>query len=389
MLIAVGILTGISGLLEMWFVGKLLGEDTESYIQMLPDYPQKILYLLSEIPDIPGATDVLVVLLLFMPGVLLVVAGQAIAKRGRRHVARTYEADNPHAIEAPILYLRPFVADGYMAALTPSYTLGLFNPLLDKRDRALWRLKIIDGMLRYEELLAYAFRRVGVVVAIGDPKEHLPLLGSTRIYAATPGSAESVDDETWRMAVERQIEKAQIILLHIGLSDGLRWEVNRVVELADPHRVVLCVNREQKRGLSFKMILRGVRSAEIHAIQEMWSQFRKNFEAIFPHGLPETLGEARFIKFDSDWTPRPLETAKRKLVWFLPGPNPDLSRKTIDSTFAWLTWILVPEKLRRTFARNIVNVVSLVVCIWLVVMLVGSILLMGLHLIGPVIDLLR
>lgn len=392
-LIPLGILLGISGLLAGYLGGEflldLLNQDPESIGQMLPEYLKEKLYLLSEIPYIAEAMTAMtlpLLLLVFMPGAILLFAGHAIARLGRRHAARAYEANNLHAIEAPILYLRPFVADGYLAELNASIMRFIFHLWFDKRDRTLWRLQIVDGMMRYEELLAYAFQRVGTLVAIGDPKEDLPLLGATRFYTGKPGLAESVDDETWRKVVERQIQNAQLILLHIGLSDGLRWEVNRVVQLADPQRVVLCLNRERTRGLPFKMIFRGIRGGEIQAIQEMWSQFRNSFAAIFPHGLPEVVGDARFVKFDSDWTPIPLETAKRKLVWFLPGPTPDLSRKTIHSAFAWLTWILVPEQLGRPVVRYIVNVVSFAVGFWVVLLLALDVLLMGAHLVGAIVD---
>lgn len=392
-LIPLGILIGISGLLELYFgwnfLSDLPDQSPESIDQMLPEYLKEIIYQLSEVPYIAETTTVLLFLLVLVPGALLALAGHAIAVRGRRHVARVYQGNTPPAIEAPILYLRPFMADGYVALLTGSSVLKVvFNWLLDKRERTVWWLALVFGMRpRYEELLAYAFRRVGPLMAIGDPKERLPLLGATRIYTGEPGLADSVDDETWRKVVDRQIENAQLILLHVGLSDGLRWEVKRVIQLADPQRVVLCLNRELTRGLPFKMILRGVRRGEIQAIQEMWSQFRNNFAAIFPHGLPEVIGDARFVKFDSDWTPSPMETAKRKLVWFLPGPAPDLSRKTIDSAFAWLTWILVPEKLGRPVVRYIINVASVIALgFWVVPILVLDVLLMGGHLIGAIVD---
>jgi hypothetical protein len=102
MLFAVGILIEVIGVLEMLIVTPLGDSDAGSYFLKLPKFLQNI------VTTIPEGTPII---LLLLPGGLTLMAGRAIAKHGRRHSARVYETSEPHVIEAPILYLRPFVAD--------------------------------------------------------------------------------------------------------------------------------------------------------------------------------------------------------------------------------------------------------------------------------------
>jgi hypothetical protein len=357
MLVAVGILIGIIGVLGILIVLPLGERDAESYFLKLPEFLQIV------IAAIPEGTPIL---LLALPGGLMLVAGGALVKRGNRHLVHVYEASEPHVFGNPILYLRPFVADESPAQFVRSLSRAFF-PLLDKRDRTWNRLEAINGITRYEELLAFAFRRVGTFVAIGDPKETLPLLGATRIYSGPSDSAESVDEETWKREVERQIAGAQLILLHIGISEGLGWEVQRVVHLADPRRLVLCINPPRKSKLGLRNLYSKALRAEV---EDIWRQFRNASEAVFPHGLPEVIDDARFIKFNADWTPIPVQPTKRKLAWFMHGHTVDQSRKTIDSALAWLTWMIVPEAFGRKLLRNFVNYVTFVISFIVVIVLI-------------------
>src|SRR5262249_47634538 len=151
-------------------------------------------FLQPVIAMIPEGTPLL---LLILPGVLMIVAGYAFVKRGRRHLVATYEASEPHVFRDPILYLRPFVADASPTRFSPTmdwFLLGVFD-----KGLRMWVWLLMRGVSRYEELLAYGFRRVGTFVAIGDPKERLPPLGATRIYSEVPDSTGSVDRETWKI----------------------------------------------------------------------------------------------------------------------------------------------------------------------------------------------
>ena len=72
----------------------------------------------------------------------------------------------------------------------------------------------------FEELLAEEFDPVGPAVIIGAPGERLARLGASREYLAT---------WEWREAVTRLIEEAALIVVIIGDTENLFWELRTVV----------------------------------------------------------------------------------------------------------------------------------------------------------------
>jgi len=48
--------------------------------------------------------------------------------------------------------------------------------------------------------------------------------------------------------------------------------------------------------------------------QERFALFRERFRRFFPCELPENIGEAQFLTFDSNWTPSLLETNRPSIL---------------------------------------------------------------------------
>ena len=134
--------------------------------------------------------------------------------------------------------------------------------------------------MTHEQRLARTLRKVGPFVAVGDPTEELPQLGAARVYAA---------DEDWQTTVDELTARAGAVLLQTGDSDGLAWEVDHVVALGAPERMILALpppggRRAQAPGATTRS---GAGSA-----------------TLFPRRLPESIGHCTFAYFDTDWTPR-------------------------------------------------------------------------------------
>jgi hypothetical protein len=81
------------------------------------------------------------------------------------------------------------------------------------------------GLHRGEDNLCKALRRVGPVIAIGRPGERLPEVGAARLY---------VSDRTWQAAVRFFLEQAQVVVIIVGRSSGVRWEIQTALELFRP-----------------------------------------------------------------------------------------------------------------------------------------------------------
>ena len=106
-------------------------------------------------------------------------------------------------------------------------------------------------------------------------------MGAARLY---------VGDDAWHQTVEELLGRGGTIILHAGDSPGLDWEVERIVALDEPERIILGLplGGDQRR-------------------EEMYATFRTRFGDQFARGLPEGAGESQFVYFDADWTPHRLE----------------------------------------------------------------------------------
>jgi hypothetical protein len=289
-----------------------------------------------------------------LPGMFLWVAGIYLIKYARRHLAPMLKVGDVNNLAHCILYLRPFSADKAGVWGQPKFFFGFAS----KRVRA-WAVLGVLGITRWEELMAYAFSRVGNLVTIGSPVDKLPLLGAQRVYAS---------EETWKGEVQRLAARADLILHHVGSTRGVRWEIEHIVAACDPLRTVLCVNPTGK----LTVVERVFRSARRKRIRNTWAEFRKECSVVFPCGLPEEIGDALFIRFDQSWNAIPIRQQWPKVAWFWPGKNPDSSRKSIDSALQWMSWLLGTETTVREFARNFINVASFIAAIFVTIWLVAS-----------------
>lgn len=91
----------------------------------------------------------------------------------------------------------------------------------------------LKGDRTEEEHLALLLGYIGPVVAIGRPGEPLPNGGARRIY---------VDDSKWKSTVEDLMKSARLVAIRTGLSEGLRWELDKVFELLSPEQLLVVVD---------------------------------------------------------------------------------------------------------------------------------------------------
>lgn len=135
----------------------------------------------------------------------------------------------------------------------------------------------------WESALAGACKKVADLVAIGRPGEEFATTGAARVY---------VTDDQWQDKVIEMIDKTELVIWTYGSTEGLRWEIGRLVETVPPEQLVL--------ALPFW----DVKPAQREAV---WQQAREQINAIFPRGLPEDIGDSLFVAFDADWQSRPVD----------------------------------------------------------------------------------
>ncbi len=137
----------------------------------------------------------------------------------------------------------------------------------------------------YEGRMARALSGLGPVIAIGRPKEKFP---------ATPYIARAyAKDDQWRDRVIDFIGRAQLIVIQVGTSIGLRWELTQVIHLVRPDQLIVCLGPHKISQLAGK------------DPASEYGRFREQFGGLFPKSLPAEISGSVFIAFGSDWTPIP------------------------------------------------------------------------------------
>jgi TM2 domain-containing membrane protein YozV len=138
--------------------------------------------------------------------------------------SRRYDAvgaDEAMALDPrpPVLYLRSFHDDDIA--------------LIDDGGSAFTRhvMQAINPPSPEQEM-ADILRRVGPVVAIGKPGEPLPQLGAARLY---------VTNEQWQRKVTELMSVAGLVVVRLGASAGVLWEVEQALAHLPRQRLVLAV----------------------------------------------------------------------------------------------------------------------------------------------------
>lgn len=217
-------------------------------------------------------------LVIWIVGVVLTVVGGWAVLRGRQHLAPVLPSlQSLPPGERTVLFLRAFNADA-----------TFFRPVA---ARFYWLRSVFTGqpttaadLQTEEQQIATAVASFGRMVALGNPSETLPPLGAQRAYA---------DDHTWQAEVLGALDRAELVVLAIGATRNLSWEVQQVVGRNNPTRLVLTVGHDR----------------------DAYTYFQQALGAQFPRGLPDypavsirqKLLKARSVRaviwFDADWTP--------------------------------------------------------------------------------------
>jgi hypothetical protein len=184
--------------------------------------------------------------------------------KGKKIIATARPLPSLQKLQQPIVYLRSF-QDDITAA----------SPLLVRDDEG----RIHPRLITEEEQLAAVMKEIGPFVAIGRPGEELPELGADRMY---------VQHEKWQEEVITLISIAQLVVIRIGVTEGVLWELRTALRLVKPERLVLLVPEEKQ-----------------------YEAFCRTYAVLFPAGLPPYQSSAvdamsidGIISFEPDWMPQ-------------------------------------------------------------------------------------
>lgn len=222
-------------------------------------------------------TEWLVRVALMGVGAMLAVWGRKALARQRLMDVTSSDAALAADPRPPVLYLRSFQDDedgGRFAELTP----GHFGGVGGVAGGIV--LSSLGALRTEEEQIGRAFAEIGPFLAVRQPGKETAQLGAAR---------RDFTDEQWRSEVAALIGKSARVVLRAGFGEGLRWEIQKTVELADPTRVILLA--------PFGMA--------------KYEAFVRFASPLFPRGLPEQTmpwaalpNFAGVVLFDAEWSPK-------------------------------------------------------------------------------------
>jgi hypothetical protein len=181
------------------------------------------------------------------------------------------------------------------------------------------RLFYILGRQRYEEALARALSAIGPPISIGQPGEDQPELGAARLYV-------SVND--WQPAVLHFMRHARLVVIIVGRSSGVWWEIAGAARNVVLHRLLFFfphveegrARRSFWRWLYLYFRATGTTRQQLplmHAEKEQrYANFRARGGELLGVPLPETMGDTHFLAFSRAGEPR-LLTTMRPWNWML------------------------------------------------------------------------
>jgi hypothetical protein len=137
------------------------------------------------------------------------------------------------------------------------------------------------GLRTVEEKLVDALDLIGPVIAVGRPNERLPQAGAARLY---------IEDDRWQEEVISLLSWAGVVVLQIGKTPGLYWEVVQCIRLLRPVQLLLFLPQREDQS-------------QVGPDSDCYDDFRNAAGSAFPWLLPRLRGESNFLGFDEGWIP--------------------------------------------------------------------------------------
>jgi hypothetical protein len=131
------------------------------------------------------------------------------------------------------------------------------------------------------------------------------------------------------------------------VSDGLAWEIEHIVDLGRPERVIIALPSDAPRWQPSR--------------EERYSAFVARFGDVFPRGLPDRAGESQFLFFDLDWSPHRFGHRDSGAVPTLPGIPGEQRALVLERLRSEFKVSLFPFWLRATVGISVLMVATLAV----------------------------
>ncbi len=161
-------------------------------------------------------------------GIVLALAATAVGRAARAREMPTADEVFARDQRAPVLYLRSFRDDELRVRIRMSDR----RNYLENLALFLLRLVFVRMTDRFEDVLVWQLWHHGPVIAVGEPVRRPYRTGSPRLY---------ISEEYWRAQVQELMRSARFVVVVLGRTKGLAWELQCLGRLNLTHKVVLVV----------------------------------------------------------------------------------------------------------------------------------------------------
>jgi hypothetical protein len=149
---------------------------------------------------------------------VLAVVAWRLWRKSRQYGALDADQAMARDPRPPVLYLRSFADDG--------------QALMGEQSSVERHAATVLAPVTAEQEMADILDAIGPVVAIGKPGEPLPELGAARLY---------VGDDQWQAKVHELMRVSHLVVIRVGSSPGLLWEIEQALAHLPRQRLVLAL----------------------------------------------------------------------------------------------------------------------------------------------------
>ncbi|MFV8324896.1 hypothetical protein [Flavobacterium sp. ZS1P14] len=148
----------------------------------------------------------------------IIFCGYLIILLGKQYLAKEQSIEKVllNSKKKPVLYLRSFISDKEVELASSNGIIRIEQTLEDK--------------------IKMATKILGPLIAIGDPNEDMPTLGAARSY---------YDNEEWKIRFQQYSLEAQLIILSIGLTESIIWELSELLKMKLESKLLLHLKLNQ------------------------------------------------------------------------------------------------------------------------------------------------
>lgn len=214
--------------------------------------------------------------------------------------------------EGSVLYLRAFNAENRSFVTGPRSKLRWYS---DKPGAQIFRKGDPTIKLTFEEFFVDAIsKRIGAFIGLGSPSDNLPPAGAVREYT---------EDAVWKTRLIELANSARCILLNVGDSDNLQWELAQIRQMGASGK--LCIFTSPR---NFQKTVRAVLQAEDGSREALVHAWRSATDVLGHAGFecePRCPGFGAALSFD--------EAGKSELLTTDAGEPDDFVKPLTD----WIT----------------------------------------------------